>query len=134
MDIVSYKLTGSSMVNFTIDTTPTIISALSVKNKTYFTSNVTLNVIVNEPVSQVSYSLDGQEKENIAGNTTLTNLPYGKHNVTVYATDQAGNPGTSETIYFSVEEPFPTTMVIAFAASMAVLGAGLAVYFKKRKH
>jgi hypothetical protein len=75
MDIVSYKLTGSSMVNFTIDTTPTIISALSVKNKTYFTSNVTLNVIVNEPVSQVSYSLDGQEKENIAGNTTLTNLP-----------------------------------------------------------
>jgi TolA-binding protein len=75
----------------------------------------------------------GHEKENIAGNTTLTNLPYGEHNVTVYATDKAGNTGTSETIYFSVEEPFPTTMVITLAASMAVLGAGLAVYFKKRK-
>jgi hypothetical protein len=134
MDIVSYKLTGSSMVNFTIGTTPPIISALSVKNEAYSASNVTLNVIVNEPVSQVSYSLDGQEKENIAGNTTLTNLPYGEHNVTVYATDMAGNTGTSETIYFSVEEPFPTTMVVALAASTAVLGAGLAVYFKKRKH
>ena len=133
MDIVSYKLTGSSMVNFTIDTTPPIISALSVKNEAYSASNITLNVIVNEPVSQVSYSLDGHEKENIAGNTTLTNLPYGEHNVTVYATDKAGNTGTSETIYFSVEEPFPTTMVITLAASMAVLGAGLAVYFKKRK-
>ena len=134
MDIVSYKLTGSSMVNFTIDTTPPIISALSVKNEAYSASNITLNVIVNEPVSQVSYSLDGQEKENIAGNTTLTNLPYGEHNVTVYATDMAGNTGTSGAIYFSVEEPFPTTMVIALGAPAAVLGAGLAVYFKKRKH
>jgi hypothetical protein len=133
MDIVSYKLTGSSMVNFTIDTTPPIISALSVKNEAYSASNATLNFVVNEPASQVSYSLDGQEKENIAGNTTLTNLPYGEHNVTVYVTDQAGNTGTSETIYFSVEEPFPTTMVVALAASAAVLGAGLAVYFKRRK-
>jgi hypothetical protein len=134
MDIVSFKLTGSSVVNFTIDTTPPIISALSVKNKTYSASNVTLNFVVNEPASQVSYSLDGQKKENIAGNTTLTNLPYGEHNVTVYAIDMAGNTGTSETIYFSVEEPFPTTMVVALAASTVVLGAGLAVYFKKRKH
>jgi hypothetical protein len=77
--------------------------------------------------------LDGQEKENIAGNTTLTNLPYGEHNVTVYAIDMAGNIGTSETIYFSVEGPFPTTMVIALAGSVAVLGAGLAVYFKRRR-
>ena len=65
MDIVSYKLTGSSMVNFTIDTTPPIISALSVKNEAYSASNVTLNVIVNEPVSQVSYSLDQVDTNSI---------------------------------------------------------------------
>jgi hypothetical protein len=133
MDIVSYKLTGSSMVNFTIDTTPPIISALSVKNEAYSASNVTLNVIVNEPVSQVSYSVDGHEKENIAGNTTLTNLPYGEHNVTVYATDKAGNTGTSETIYFSVEEPFPTTLVAASVITVTIVSIGLLVYFKKRK-
>jgi hypothetical protein len=42
----------------------------------------------------------------------------------------------SETIYFSVEvpEPFPTTSVIAPIASVVAVGAGLAVYFKKRNH
>jgi hypothetical protein len=128
-----YKLTGSSMVNFTIDTTPPIISALSVENKTYSTSNVTLNVMVNEPVSQVSYSLDGQDNVTVAGNTTLTDLPEGEHNLTVCVLDLAGNTGNWETIYFSVEDPFPTTMVIAPIASVAIIGSGLLVYFKKRK-
>ena len=66
----------------------------------------------------------------------MTNLPYGEHNVTVYATDIAGNTGVSETVYFTVEEPpkpFLTTMVIAPAASVAVLSVGLAAYFRKHR-
>jgi LPXTG-motif cell wall-anchored protein len=49
--------------------------------------------------------------------------------------DLAGNTGNSETIYFSVEapEPFRTTMVIAPIASVAIIGSGLLVYFRKRK-
>ena len=133
---VSYKIIGSSMVNFTIDTTPPIISALSVENQTYHTSNVTLNAIVNEQVSQVIYSLDGKMNVTAVGNTTLTNLPLGKHNVTVYATDNAGNTGTYETVCFTVKEPepFSTTLVIASVVSGAVVSIGLLVYFKKRKH
>jgi hypothetical protein len=45
-----------------------------------------------------------------------------------------GNTGVSETVYFSVEVPFPTTMVIVPAALVAVLGVGLLVYLKGRKH
>ena len=78
--------------------------------------------------------MDGQRNATTAGNTTLTNLPYGEHNVTVYATDMAGHTGASETVYFSVEEPFPTTMVITPVLSVVVLGVGLAAYFKKHKH
>jgi hypothetical protein len=32
------------------------------------------------------------------------------------------------------EESFPTTLILALAASVAIVGIGLLVYFKKRKH
>jgi multisubunit Na+/H+ antiporter MnhC subunit len=123
-------------VNFTIDLPPKI-SILSLENKTYNASNVTLDFTVNEAISKVTYSLDGQENVTVTGNTTLTGLSKGAHNVTVYGWDVAGNAGASETIYFNIEmpEPFPTALVIAASiASMAVIAIGLLVYFKKRKH
>jgi hypothetical protein len=129
----TFTVTGSSSISFTIDTTPPVISALSVQNRTYSTSDVPLNVTVNEPVSQVTYSLDGQENVTVAGNTTLAGLSAGAHNVTVYAWDTAGNVGASETVTFTVT-PFPTAPVAAASvAVVAVVIAGLLVYFKKRK-
>ena len=132
---VGYKISSSSVVNFTIDTTPPNISVLTMENKTYDTSDVPLSFTVNEPVSQTSYSLDGQDNVTAAGDTILVGLAEGKHNVTVFATDNAGNTGASETIYFSVKEPksFPTTMVVAPFASVTVVGVVLVVYLKKRK-
>lgn len=128
-------ITGSSFVKFTIDTNAPSLLSLSVENKTYSTSNVTLNVLVNEPVSQVIYSLDEQANVTAARNTTLTDLPDGEHKLTVWVRDLAGNAGNSETIYFSVDapEPFPTELAItASGASVAIVGVGLLFYFKKR--
>jgi hypothetical protein len=119
-------------VSFAIDTTPPIISILSTKDK-YDTSDVPLNFTVNELVSQITYSLDGQDKVTIPENATLIELRNGDHNVTVYATDWAGNTGASETMYFSVEIPFPAILVITPIATVTVAGIGLIVYFKKRK-
>jgi len=132
---VAYEITSYSIVKFTIDNTPPIISALSVENKTYGTADVPLNVIVNEPVSQVTYSLDGQRNVTTAGNTTLTELSNGKHNVTVYATDEAGNTGTSEARYFSVDvpEPFSTASVAASVASVAIVVSAITSYFVKTR-
>jgi len=132
---VGYKITSSSVVEFTIDTTPPSISVLTMENKTYDTSDVPLSFTVNEPVSQTSYSLDGQDNVTFAGNTILTGLSEEEHNVTVYATDNAGNIGASETITFTVAkpEPLPTTRVIAPIASVTVVGASLLVYFMKSK-
>jgi hypothetical protein len=132
---VIYKITSSSVVNFTIDTTAPRILSVSVENKTYFTSDVPLNVIVNEPVSQVIYSLDGQRNVTAAGNTTLTELPEGEHDLTVCVLDTAGNAGNSAPISFSVDapEPFLTSPVAAASgASIAIVGIGLLVYFRKR--
>ena len=124
-------------VNFALDSTPPNVSFLSVE-KAYTTSEFPLNFTVNESVCKISYVLDGQENVSVSGNTTLANLTYGEHNVTVYATDNVGNIG-SETITFTIEErepePFPTTLVVlASVATIAVVGIGLLFYFKKRKH
>lgn len=132
----TFEMTGFSTVSFTKDVVSPRISVLSPQNKTYVASDVELDFTVNEPVSQLKYSLDGQANVTFAGNTILLNLPNGEHNVTVYATDNAGNIGASNTIYFSVEvpKPFPTTIVAtASSASVVVVSLGVLVYFKKHK-
>jgi parallel beta-helix repeat protein len=120
------------------DVAPPSISVSSPENKTYTDGNVTLTFSTSEPTSKISYSLDGQDNVTIAGNITLSEVPNGFHNLTVYATDEFGNTGASEIVYFRVEvpEPFPTTPVVAAAsaASVIVMGVGLLVYFKKRSH
>jgi hypothetical protein len=132
---IGYKIESSSLVNFTIDPIAPSILSLSVEKTPYSTSNVTLNVIANEPVSQVIYSLDGQGNVTATGNTTLTDLPVGQHKLIVCVRDLAGNVGNWKTIYFSVEVPFPVAPVTAASATtIAVVGLVLLVYFKKRKH
>jgi hypothetical protein len=126
-------------VNFTLDSTTPNVSFLSTE-KTYTTSEFPLNFTVNEAVCKISYVLDGQKNVTVAGNTTLANLPYGEHNVTVYATDNVGNIA-SETIIFTIAEPeaeepkpFPTVLVATAAgASAAIIAAVLLVYFRRRK-
>jgi hypothetical protein len=116
------------------DGTAPEITITSPENKTYYTTDVALNFTVNESVSSMRYVLDGETFE-VSENTTLAGLAYGVHNVTVYAVDTAGNTGASETVIFTVaEEPFPVAPVAAAsAASGALIGVGLLVYFKKRK-
>ena len=126
----------SEMVYFVIDTTSPHISVLSPATKTYATSDVPLNFGVNEAASKVAYSLDGRGKVTVGGNVTLSGLSGGSHNVTVYAWDEVGNLGASETVTFTVAkpEPFPTTfVVVTVIVSVAVISAGLLFYFKKRK-
>jgi hypothetical protein len=115
-------------------TTEIVVAIVSPENKPYNEDSVSLNFTVNKRTSWIGYSLDGQENVAITGNTTLRGVTNGGHNVTVYVKDLFGNNGTSETIYFSVEAPFPTLLIVAPAASAIVVGIILAIYFKKRKH
>jgi predicted phage tail protein len=127
-----FNITGFSSVSITIDEFFPSVSVLSLVNKTYQFSDVPLNFTVSEPVSQMAYSLDGKENITISGNTTLPGLPNGNHSVTVYATDEAGNTGASETIYFRVES-FPIVPVaVASVTALAIVVAVLLVYYKKR--
>jgi hypothetical protein len=83
------------------------------------------------------------------GSSVLSNLSEGWHNVTIYVTYSSsredppyGGPTPLANTTFMIalpqlqeQEPFPTTVVAAAsAATIAVVGVGLLVYLKKRKH
>ena len=60
----------------------------------------------------------------------------GLHNVVIYANHTLGNMGTSETSTFTIaaSEPLPIVSVLtASSIAFIVVGAGLLVYFEKRK-
>ena len=128
----------------TYDGAAPVIAVVSLANQTYFTAeaglnftDIALNFTVDEPVFSVRYVLDGGVPVEVSGNTTIAGLAVGAHNITVFGFDASGNIGTSETLYFTIAEPapFPTIPVAAASGvSVAVVGVGLLMYFKKRKH
>jgi hypothetical protein len=127
-----FEINSSSSVYFTVDTAPPEVTFVSMQDKTYYSPDFDLKFTVNEQASRFAYSLDGNDNVTISGNTTLTSLPAGKHNLIIYVWDAVGHIGASETINFTIE-PFPTTLIIGSAvAVVAVIGLGLLVYLKKR--
>jgi len=129
---ISYEL-QSDIINFTVDATPPTIIITSIENKPYGDSDVPLNFILNEPASQLVYSLDSQKNITIAGNLPLTGLSVGAHNITIYAWDAAGNIGKSETVNFTITEPFPTALLVGSIILVVGIGLGFLVYRKKRQ-
>jgi len=127
---------ASNTVYFTIDTTPPSVSILSPENKTYDTANISLSFTIDESVSWIGYSLDGQDNTTIAGNTTLSELSDGSHNITIYAKDTVGNTGLSETVYFTIEieeeDPFPTWIIPAIVIILAALGTAFYLIKSRR--
>ncbi|MDH5376587.1 MAG: right-handed parallel beta-helix repeat-containing protein, partial [Candidatus Bathyarchaeota archaeon] len=103
---------SSDTVYFTIDTTLPSITILSPENKTYDTNFVPLSFTVDEQVSWMAYSLDGQANVTITQNVTLP-LPDGLHYVVVYANDTAGNMGESSTVYFTVDSVVPSILLVS---------------------
>jgi hypothetical protein len=127
------------------DSVPPIISGISLDNGTYTSAEVVLNFTASEKISQATYSLDGEDNVTISGNTTLTGLSVGTHNLTIYAWDDAGNIGASKTVNFDVSdmasaplqpsEFFPTaSVVVASVAIVIAVAGGLLVYFRKHNH
>jgi parallel beta-helix repeat protein len=104
---------ASNTVYFTVDTEAPIIMILSPENKTYAVNNVPLTFTVTETTLWMGYSLDGQANVTVSGNTTILDLSEGIHYITVYATDTAGNMGSSDTVYFTVDTVLPKIEVLS---------------------
>jgi len=118
---------------FFVDSAPPTIAIISPENKTYTVNNVSLTFNVNESTSRIGYSLDGKANVTIAGNTTLTGLSDGSHNIVVYADDTVGNTGTSGKVYFRIEAQAELFLIWVAASAVIITGIGIAllVYFVK---
>jgi hypothetical protein len=118
---------------------PPSIEFINPINTTYLNGNVTLNFLLIKQPLWIGYSFNGLSNTTITGNITLTNLPTGMHNITVYTQDTFGNIGSSQTTSFTVAksepESFPTVPVTAVSTvAVALAIAGLLVYHKKHKN
>ena len=132
--VITTYATNEQYTPFEYGTPPPVVTVISPENQTYNATSVSLVFTVNKPAVWMGYSLDGQEVIATTGNTTLSGLASGVHNVTVYAKDAFENMGASETICFSTEVPFPTTLVaVASAVSVSVVGLGVLFYFKRSR-
>ncbi len=119
---------------------PPEVVLLGEPNATY-SGSYFLSFTMSKPASWIGYSLDGGENVTVTGNTTLTGLPSGLHNVTVYAKDAFGNEAASKTITFNVDlppqppDPLPVLPIAAATVVVAVIivAAGLLLYNRKRR-
>ena len=112
------------------------LTNLQIDNRTFSQNNLPLNISVDEQVSWMGYSLDGETNVTFTGNTTLNGLLYGSHSLVVYANDTVGNMGTTGSIDFTVAKPesFPVVPVAATVAVIAgAVAAGLLLLYC-RKH
>ncbi len=99
---------GVVLDNFTLNRRgahPPSITLTSPQNTTYTTGDIPLNFSVDRPPAWMGYSLDGQENTTMTGDTRITGLAEGPHQVTVFANDTLGTMGTSEPVHFTVSFP-----------------------------
>lgn len=111
----SHVIGYSDTIYFIIEVASPKISILSPADKNYSTTDIQLTFTVNEPVSQVTYSLDEQTNVTIAGNTTLTGLHEGTHSIVAYATDIAGKTNSSGIAYFAIDTTAPSISILSLA-------------------
>jgi len=130
---------ASDRVYFTIaEEAPPVIALASPRNKTYTEKSIPLELIISGTTSWIGYSLDGATNTTMTGTTTtLTDLTLGSHNIIVYANDTAGLMGTSDKIYFTIEEAPPPeidwTLIAAVAIVCIVVGVAAGYFIVKRK-
>ena len=122
---------SSNTVFFSVDTLPPDIEILMPQNKTYDSADIQLSFTLNEAVTYLAYSLDGQENITIIGNVTLPVLSDGSHHLTLYATDELGN-SAGKMIAFNIA-PFPIIAVAAALATTVIILAGGYLFFKRRR-
>ena len=127
----SGNMGASNTVTFIIDTLPPDIVITLPQNRSYDANEIQLTFTVNEAVSYLAYSLDGQGNVTIIGNITLPALADGSHHLTLYATDKVGN-SAQRTVTFDIA-PFPMVTVVAVLTVVIIVLAGAFLFMKREK-
>ncbi|MCL2134728.1 MAG: hypothetical protein FWH37_04130 [Candidatus Bathyarchaeota archaeon] len=122
----------SQKVYFTVDNAVPVITVLSPLKQTYNTADIILMFEVDKPVTYLGYCLDDQSEVVITGNITLPALFDGDHKIVVYATDELGNSGVSDEIFFTIST-FPVFWVATVIVLSIIFIASGYIVFKYKK-
>jgi len=124
---------ASNKVTFRVDTTPPTVTLTSPEETTYSTTNVFLEITLNEEATWIGYSLDGEDNVTITGDSNLSGLSDGSHTIVVFATDYAGNTGASDTVQFTISTPpvdtTPPTIIINSPENITYEVSEVSLYF-----
>ncbi|MGE5575515.1 MAG: nitrous oxide reductase family maturation protein NosD [Ignavibacteria bacterium] len=135
IDPVNISAIPDSILDWSLAPSIEIINPI---NTNYPNGNITINYLIDKQPVWIGYSLDGTSNITINGNLTLTDLPSGIHNVTIYANDWYHNTGFS-TAEFTVEQQsvdFGNPVIIeVIVVSIAIVCTvvGLLIFYKKRR-
>jgi nitrous oxidase accessory protein NosD len=137
-----YPLMAPFDFSSTPESTPNWLAAPKVEliepqNSSYLDANLTVVFTTNRQAQSYYFSVDGKELVSVAGNTSISDLTVGQHNITVYASDNFGNLQPSRTVNFAIETSYlvvdsSTEVLIAIIAIGAIASVSL-VYFKRRR-
>ena len=106
VDEIGTEANASFTVYSNVSPSSSTISVLSPENNTYNTTDIPLIFTINA-VSWITYSVDEQTNVTITGNTNITGLADGIHEILVHANDAAGNMVASDTVCFTVDTTPP---------------------------
>jgi parallel beta-helix repeat protein len=127
---------SSFLANYEQEIIPPKVSVVSPLNETYSETNISLSFAINKPFNWEGYSLDGESNVTINGNSTIPNISYGSHSITIYANNTFGIMGASETIDFTVAKSEPFTCMIVSMVSIIVIavvtGLAIALLYHRR--
>jgi hypothetical protein len=98
-----------------------LITITSPVDQIYNIDSIWLNFTIDKNTSWIGYSLDGEPNITITGNTLVTSIPDGLHNVTMFANDTYGIMGSSITIYFQVKTQFIFELGLILVLSSSVV-------------
>ncbi len=133
--LLTYSAVNEAYFPFEYGETPPYPIIIAPSNTTYNENTISLSYTLSQSASWMGYSLDGKGNVTITGNTTLTALTIGMHNITVYAED-ANGIGASQTIHFVIaDEKFSNSelVILTSVTAVVIVGAIFVIFVKKLK-
>lgn len=108
------------------------IYIISPENTTYADVDIVLSCEFNKEIVFSSYSINGKENVTFTGDVIIPDLSAGGHKLIVYAQDQYGNAGVSETVVFTIK-PFPSILVMISISLVGFIGLSLIIHAMRQK-
>jgi hypothetical protein len=134
------------MTPFNISSTPELtpdwlaapkVELIEPQNRFYTEANLAIVFTLDRRAESYCFSVDGKERVLVTGNTSISYLAKGQHNITSYASDNFGNWVPSQTVNFVIQasnlEVAYSNEILISIISIAAVGVGIGLFLYRIK-